>query len=29
MLRHGIPADVVYALRAVSASFRAWGAAAT
>jgi len=27
MLRHGIPADVVAALRAVSASFRAWGAA--
>lgn len=27
MLRHGIPADVVTALRAVSASFRAWGAA--
>jgi glyoxylase-like metal-dependent hydrolase (beta-lactamase superfamily II) len=26
MLRHGIPADVVSALRAVSASFRAWGA---
>jgi glyoxylase-like metal-dependent hydrolase (beta-lactamase superfamily II) len=26
MLRHGIPADVVAALRAVSASFRAWGA---
>jgi len=26
MLRHGIPADVVTALRAVSASFRAWGA---
>jgi glyoxylase-like metal-dependent hydrolase (beta-lactamase superfamily II) len=25
MLRHGIPADVVAALRAVSASFRAWG----
>jgi glyoxylase-like metal-dependent hydrolase (beta-lactamase superfamily II) len=25
MLRHGIPADVVSALRAVSASFRAWG----
>jgi glyoxylase-like metal-dependent hydrolase (beta-lactamase superfamily II) len=25
MLRHGIPADVVGALRAVSASFRAWG----
>jgi glyoxylase-like metal-dependent hydrolase (beta-lactamase superfamily II) len=25
MLRHGIPADVVTALRAVSASFRAWG----
>jgi len=29
MLRNGIPQDVVYALRAVSASFRAWGAAAT
>jgi glyoxylase-like metal-dependent hydrolase (beta-lactamase superfamily II) len=28
MLRNGIPKDVVYALRAVSASFRAWGAAA-
>jgi glyoxylase-like metal-dependent hydrolase (beta-lactamase superfamily II) len=28
MLRNGIPRDVVYALRAVSASFRAWGAAA-
>ena len=27
MLLHGIPADVVTALRAVSASFRAWGAA--
>jgi glyoxylase-like metal-dependent hydrolase (beta-lactamase superfamily II) len=27
MLRHGIPADVVSALRAVSTSFRAWGAA--
>jgi glyoxylase-like metal-dependent hydrolase (beta-lactamase superfamily II) len=27
MLRHGIPADVVGALRAVSASFRAWGGA--
>jgi glyoxylase-like metal-dependent hydrolase (beta-lactamase superfamily II) len=26
MLRHGVPADVVTALRAVSASFRAWGA---
>jgi glyoxylase-like metal-dependent hydrolase (beta-lactamase superfamily II) len=26
MLRHGIPADVVAALRAVSASFRGWGA---
>jgi glyoxylase-like metal-dependent hydrolase (beta-lactamase superfamily II) len=25
MLRHGVPADVVGALRAVSASFRAWG----
>jgi glyoxylase-like metal-dependent hydrolase (beta-lactamase superfamily II) len=25
MLRHGIPADIVGALRAVSASFRAWG----
>ena len=29
MLLHGIPADVVTALRAVSASFRAWGAAVT
>jgi glyoxylase-like metal-dependent hydrolase (beta-lactamase superfamily II) len=28
MLRGGIPQDVVHALRAVSASFRAWGAAA-
>ena len=28
MLRNGIPQDVVYALRAVSASFRAWGASA-
>src|SRR5271167_3506296 len=27
MLRHGIAADIVAALRAVSASFRAWGAA--
>ncbi len=27
MLLHGIPSDVVTALRAVSASFRAWGAA--
>ena len=27
MLRHGIPADIVAALRAVSASFRAWGSA--
>jgi glyoxylase-like metal-dependent hydrolase (beta-lactamase superfamily II) len=27
MLRHGIAADVVSALRAVSASFRAWGSA--
>jgi glyoxylase-like metal-dependent hydrolase (beta-lactamase superfamily II) len=27
MLRHGIPPDVVAALRAVSAGFRAWGAA--
>jgi glyoxylase-like metal-dependent hydrolase (beta-lactamase superfamily II) len=27
MLLHGIPAEVVSALRAVSASFRAWGAA--
>jgi glyoxylase-like metal-dependent hydrolase (beta-lactamase superfamily II) len=25
MLRHGVPTDVVTALRAVSASFRAWG----
>jgi glyoxylase-like metal-dependent hydrolase (beta-lactamase superfamily II) len=25
MLRHGIPSDIVTALRAVSASFRAWG----
>ncbi|MGA9286331.1 MAG: MBL fold metallo-hydrolase [Solirubrobacteraceae bacterium] len=28
MLRNGIPQDVVYALRAVSASFRGWGSAA-
>jgi len=27
MLRHGIPPDIVTALRAVSASFRAWGSA--
>jgi glyoxylase-like metal-dependent hydrolase (beta-lactamase superfamily II) len=27
MLRHGIPAEVVTALRAVSAGFRAWGSA--
>jgi glyoxylase-like metal-dependent hydrolase (beta-lactamase superfamily II) len=27
MLRHGIPADVITTLRAVSASFRTWGAA--
>jgi len=27
MLRNGIPADIVTALRAVSASFRAWGSA--
>ena len=26
MLRHGIPEDVVFALRAVTRSFRAWGA---
>jgi glyoxylase-like metal-dependent hydrolase (beta-lactamase superfamily II) len=26
MLRHGIPADMVTALRSVSATFRAWGA---
>ena len=29
MLRHGIPRDVVTALRAVSRSFRGWGGAAT
>ncbi len=29
MRRNGIPEEVTYALRAVSASFRAWGAAAT
>jgi glyoxylase-like metal-dependent hydrolase (beta-lactamase superfamily II) len=29
MLRHGIPEDVVFALRAVTRSFRAWGASAT
>ena len=28
MLRHGIPEDVVVALRSVSRSFRAWGAKA-
>ena len=28
MLRHGIPADVVTALRAMSRAFRAWGSAA-
>ena len=28
MLRHGIPEDLVVALRSVSASFRAWGASA-
>jgi glyoxylase-like metal-dependent hydrolase (beta-lactamase superfamily II) len=28
MLRHGIPADVVHALRAVSAAFRGWGSGA-
>jgi glyoxylase-like metal-dependent hydrolase (beta-lactamase superfamily II) len=27
MLRHGIPAEIVTALRAVSAGFRAWGSA--
>src|SRR3954469_19724618 len=29
MAQHGIPEDVRYALRAVSAGFRAWGASAT
>jgi len=29
MLRHGIPSDVVTALRAVSSSYRAWGASVT
>ena len=29
MARHGIPEDVRFALRAVSAQFRAWGASAT
>ena len=29
MLRNGIPRELAYALRAVSTSFRAWGAAAT
>ena len=29
MARHGIPQDIRYALRAVSAQFRAWGARAT
>ena len=29
MSRHGIPEDIRYALRAVSANFRAWGASAT
>src|SRR4051794_41783566 len=28
MARHGIPEDIRYALRAVSAQFRAWGARA-
>src|SRR5216110_1587304 len=28
MLRHGLPADVVQALRSVSRAFRAWGASA-
>ena len=28
MLRHGIPRDVVTALRAVSRSFRGWGGSA-
>jgi glyoxylase-like metal-dependent hydrolase (beta-lactamase superfamily II) len=28
MLRHGIPADVTYALRSVSRAFRAWGSSA-
>src|SRR4051794_2312772 len=29
MARHGIPEDIRYALRAVAAQFRAWGARAT
>ncbi len=29
MLRHGLPQDVVHALRAVSASYRAWGSSVT
>ncbi|MGZ8632996.1 MAG: MBL fold metallo-hydrolase [Solirubrobacteraceae bacterium] len=29
MLRHGIPEDVVFALRAVTRSFRAWGGSCT
>jgi glyoxylase-like metal-dependent hydrolase (beta-lactamase superfamily II) len=29
MLRHGIPEDVVHALRTVSSSFRAWGSSVT
>jgi glyoxylase-like metal-dependent hydrolase (beta-lactamase superfamily II) len=29
MLRHGIPQDVVFALRAVTRQFRAWGASCT
>jgi glyoxylase-like metal-dependent hydrolase (beta-lactamase superfamily II) len=29
LLRHGIPVDVVHALRAVSASYRAWGSSVT
>ena len=29
MLRHGIPPDVVYALRSVSRAFRAWGSSAS
>jgi glyoxylase-like metal-dependent hydrolase (beta-lactamase superfamily II) len=29
MLRHGLPPDVVYALRSVSRAFRAWGSSAS
>lgn len=29
LLRHGVPQDIAYVLRAVTGSFRAWGASAT